>query len=354
MDYAPILIPTLCRAEHFKRCIESLKKNSWAKYTNVYVALDYPAKESHWEGYNKICEYLDNNNFKEFNNFFVIKRNENYGAANNMDELMKVVLDKYDFFIRSDDDAEFSPNFLEYINKVLWYYNDDPKIIGVTGYSYPVEWSVAENCNTFKMNFICPMWGTAFYTKPFRAIESVLENWYFSNNFSSIVSEAKYKLLTDARYLEFASKGLEKKKTLLSCASDVAFGTYMTLIDDIYIICPITSKVRNWGFDGTGVYCQNVSAIKKGKRITATNYDYSKQPIDESSTFEFKPDESTNCDTNKEILNNFDSHSKKELIIADMKILLYKLLGAKKYLKLKKLFSIIKKILMLMYICLQF
>ena len=335
MDYAPILIPTLCREEHFKRCIESLKKNSWAKYTNVYVALDYPAKESHWEGYNKICEYLDNNEFKEFSNFFVIKRNENYGSAKNMDELMKVVLKKYDFFIRSDDDAEFSPNFFEYINKVLWHYYDDPEIIGVTGYSYPVKWSVTGNCNTFKMNFICPMWGTAFYTKKFKLIEKDLENWYFSNNFSSIVSEEKYKLLTDARYLEFASKGLEKKKTLLSWASDVAVGTYISLKGNLYVICPTVSKVKNWGFDGTGVYCQNVSEIKKGKRITATNYNYSKQLIDESSTFEFCPDESTNCDANKDILNKFDSRSRKSLVIADLKILIYKCLGEKKYLRLK-------------------
>ena len=59
MVYAPILIPTLCRDEHFIRCIESLKKNSWAEYTDVYVALDFPAKESHWDGYKKICTYLE-------------------------------------------------------------------------------------------------------------------------------------------------------------------------------------------------------------------------------------------------------------------------------------------------------
>ena len=59
IKYAPIYIPTLCRDEHFITGLESLKKNRWAKYTDVYIALDYPAKESHWEGYRKICEYLD-------------------------------------------------------------------------------------------------------------------------------------------------------------------------------------------------------------------------------------------------------------------------------------------------------
>ena len=54
MIYAPVLIPTLCRDEHFIRCIESLKRNAWAKYTDIYIALDFPCKESHWDGYNKI------------------------------------------------------------------------------------------------------------------------------------------------------------------------------------------------------------------------------------------------------------------------------------------------------------
>ena len=50
MIYAPIYIPTLCRYEHFKQCIESLAQCEGASETEVYVALDYPAKESHLEG----------------------------------------------------------------------------------------------------------------------------------------------------------------------------------------------------------------------------------------------------------------------------------------------------------------
>lgn len=59
MIYAPIYIPTLCRYEHFKQCIESLAQCDGASETEVYVALDYPAKESHLEGYEKIKTYLE-------------------------------------------------------------------------------------------------------------------------------------------------------------------------------------------------------------------------------------------------------------------------------------------------------
>ena len=58
MVYAPIYIPTLCRSEHFQKCIESLKTNTWARYTDVYIALDYPPSEKYRAGYEKICSYL--------------------------------------------------------------------------------------------------------------------------------------------------------------------------------------------------------------------------------------------------------------------------------------------------------
>lgn len=83
MKYAPVVIPVLCRYKHFTKCIESLANNGWAKYTDVYIALDYPAKDKHVYGYKQICGYLDNNDFSAFHSFCVIKRNKNLGPAIN-------------------------------------------------------------------------------------------------------------------------------------------------------------------------------------------------------------------------------------------------------------------------------
>ena len=58
MKYAPIIIPTLNRIEHLKRCITSLQKNPWAKYTPLIVSVDYPPNERYVEGYKKVCKYL--------------------------------------------------------------------------------------------------------------------------------------------------------------------------------------------------------------------------------------------------------------------------------------------------------
>ena len=72
MIYAPVVIPTLCRSTHFKRTVESLKRNGWAKYTDVYIGLDYPPAEKYEQGWKEICEYLETSDFSVFNKFVVL------------------------------------------------------------------------------------------------------------------------------------------------------------------------------------------------------------------------------------------------------------------------------------------
>ena len=72
MNYAPILIPTLCRFEHFKNCIESLLYNAVAEFTDLYIALDYPAKPAHFEGYKLINDFI--NEIDGFKSVNIIRR----------------------------------------------------------------------------------------------------------------------------------------------------------------------------------------------------------------------------------------------------------------------------------------
>ena len=79
--YAPVLIPTLNRYDHFSKCIESLAQCVDSDKTDLFIALDYPTKESHWEGYKKIekiCSQISG--FKSVN---ILKRETNLGAISN-------------------------------------------------------------------------------------------------------------------------------------------------------------------------------------------------------------------------------------------------------------------------------
>ena len=314
MEYAPVLIPTLCRYDHFVRCIESLKKNTWALYTDIYVALDYPANESHWEGYNKICEYLDGS-FDEFANFYVIKRPYNYGAEKNVADLRKIILEKYDRFIRTDDDCEFSINFLEYMNKSLEKYKDDENVLGVTGYSYPVNWKIDSKYNAFKNSLIFSMWGTGFWKNKFLKMQKDIESGYIKKNFR-LKNPGMFKM-TDACYLDCINgKFSYESSNLIMHVTDVSCGCYMQLSGK-YIITPTISKVRNYGFDGSGIYCQKI--VDKGKEDNAKFYNYSLQEIDMSNKIDLMVEENYRFEEKYKILNEFNCRNKKLVLKAKIK-----------------------------------
>ena len=81
MKCVPIIIPTLCRYEHFKDCVESLKCCPEASQTELFVGLDYPAKEEHVPGWEKIGRYLDT--LSGFRQIHVFRHTTNLGLGVN-------------------------------------------------------------------------------------------------------------------------------------------------------------------------------------------------------------------------------------------------------------------------------
>ena len=68
-----VLIPTLCRNKHLEKCLNSLKKNPWAEYVDVYIGVDYPAKEFHWPGYREILKLVER--------AYKLRRGQKFGGA---------------------------------------------------------------------------------------------------------------------------------------------------------------------------------------------------------------------------------------------------------------------------------
>ncbi len=247
--YAPVVIPTLCRYEHLKRCVDSLRKCEGSEYTDLYIGLDYPSKESHWSGYKKICEYL--NTIDGFSKVVVIKRETNYGPEQNLKDLRKLVNSLYDRCIVSEDDNEFSPNFLDYMNWGLIQFQSHPEIIRICGTKmtwgvdfqrimrgYPFNIFPAKDFNAsgyglwFDKDYVIP------YTK-----ESILKSWRLSflaiqKGYCSAISRMLYQLHKESQLPDVCIR--------LYCA-----------FHNKYCIFPSVSKVKNWGYDGTGVNSDN-------------------------------------------------------------------------------------------------
>ena len=174
MKCAPIVITTLNRVDHLARLLDSLKGNHLSCDTDVYVGLDYPPSDIYKDGYKQVCSYLEGD-FTSFKSFTVVKRIDNFGYLNNVDDLVSQILKVHDRFIYMDDDLELSPNFLEYMNSCLDQYEEREDVVAVCGYSYPLAWRTGHEATVFEESFICPMWGTGFWRNKYVQIAQYIK-----------------------------------------------------------------------------------------------------------------------------------------------------------------------------------
>lgn len=279
---APIIIPTLNRYEHLLRCIESLKKNTYANETEIYISLDYPPSDKYVEGYNKIHQYLKNNSVSGFKEMHIFYQQENLGPTENENFLRNEVYKKYDCFIFSEDDNEFSPNFLAYINKGLELFEDDDDILAICGYRNNKFWEFDDG-NVTKIDMF-HAWGYATWKDK---IEKARE-WINRNNYIRLLKSKSFcdKLYHTRKkvfhtFIEALLANPEDKSNVYITKGgdlrtmDYTLEVYM-IASNKSVIIPKISLVRNWGYDGSGVNCGRIQDIRPIE-----------QPIDDKTDFHY-------------------------------------------------------------------
>lgn len=284
--YAPIIIPTLNRVEHLERCITSLKRNSLAAQTELYISLDYPPSEKYFVGFECTKRYLDslNDGFKAIHKFYQVN---NLGPAENINFLLREVFKKYEAYILTEDDNEFSPNFLEYINGGLERFSNDQTIFSICGYHDERSWQCI-NGNIMKINIY-----HAFGIATWKGKVEKCREWICRKNFEKFLHDKSFckKLfsLSYKSYYTFIQSILanpeDQNCVYISKTGDIEMIDYTVniymLMNDLYTILPKVNMVRNWGNDGTGVNCAaNAEYIPENIKIDAdVNFKYIVPPI---------------------------------------------------------------------------
>lgn len=240
--HAPILITVYDREMHFKKTIESLLRCHEVGSSALYIAIDGPITSEARERQKSIKSYISRIvGFKSVN---VIERNSNYGALKNSAEARKEIFKKYDQLIRTEDDNEFSPNFLTYMNEGLKLFKSDENVFAICGYLEPIK--LMANKNTFlRQGFTSN--GFAIWKRKFQKMESSQlslkgEGISFLN-FMKMVSEMGYHVVSGLIYAE------KEKYKLMDY-----FICYYLYKNKIKCVFPTKSIVRNIGQDGSGLH----------------------------------------------------------------------------------------------------
>ena len=134
MKYAPVAVFVYNRAENTRQTLHALAQNTLAGDTEVYVFSDGGKDEESWQLVNEVRQTVQR--FSQgFKSFTLIERPENYYLERNITEGIAQVLENHNRLIVLEDDMVTSPYFLEFMNQALALYEDNPRVMHVTGFT---------------------------------------------------------------------------------------------------------------------------------------------------------------------------------------------------------------------------
>lgn len=285
MNCAPIIIPTLNRKKHLKRCIDSLAKNDLAIESILIISVDYPPSEKYMKGYYEVKDYLLKT--KDFFDFFkevrIIFQKTNLGPEKNFEFLRNYVKKISETYIFTEDDNEFSKNFLKYINKGLDLFKDNENVVSICGYK-DADFIYENSCNVIASK-LHPAYGVGFWTKKNEKLEKditeVLLSKYFVSKKSLRYLRKKNRMLYNI-YITRVLLGFDKTYWNGNRLNfiDSVLSIYMHFTD-YFCIVPVVSKSRTWGNDGSGVNMSktDLNPDEEQKLDTDSNFDYKTSEI---------------------------------------------------------------------------
>lgn len=258
--YAPVLLTTLCRDRHFEKTVNALKRCTHADETDLFVAVDYPLKSSHWDGYNKILAMLPS--ITGFHSVNIIKRQVNYGSSKNARESRLQIFKSFDRLIYLEDDIEVAPGFLDYMNKGFDKFCEDRDFFAICGYSYYDD--LPHRGNTFyKQEVGLCAWGYGISRDSFDEYMCTFTRRYCLKKLFNPISLWRAAFHSWSTVLFMLMKVAKPE-----LHSDNTYSVYM-FFEKKYVVMPVVSLVKNNGADGSGEHCQKDDSYEH--RIVSQN-----------------------------------------------------------------------------------
>jgi hypothetical protein len=142
MKYAPIISLHYKRPQHSLRVLESLARNAEAQHSELFIFSDGPKTAADEAGVQAVRKVIRSRQWCGKVN--IIEREENLGCFESANSAIAEVCRLEDRFIYTEDDTLLSPHFLNYMNTALNKYEEQPAVMNISGYMWPVKYSLPD------------------------------------------------------------------------------------------------------------------------------------------------------------------------------------------------------------------
>lgn len=249
---APVVLFVYNRTDHTKQVIEALSHNDGASDTEVFIYSDAAADETEEGNVRQVRQYLEEVQRQTwFKNVSIILAEQNKGLEKSIIEGVTNIMNRYGRAIVLEDDIVTAPDFLNFMNQALDYYEDDEKIWSISGYTVNSS-RVAKGKRDVYIGYRGECWGWASWKNRWVKVDWIVSDYsQFSKNKKQRRSFNKGGRDL-ANMLKLQQEGHIKSWAIRWC--------YQQYKEGMFTIFPKYSKIRNIGFDGSGTNCseQNV------------------------------------------------------------------------------------------------
>ncbi len=269
-NLAPIVLFVYNRPKHTRRTLAALEKNILADNSLLYIISDAPKNANAVEAVNEVRAII--REAWEFKHITIIERTRNWGLAENVIDGVTRIVNEHGRIIVLEDDLETSPYALTYFNDALTRYEKEDRVMGISGYMYPVQFPKRLPKSFFFR--VANSWGWATWNRAWSHFNSDIEA--LTQDFQS------------ADIKRFSIDGKENfwrqvKDFKAGKINSWAIRWYLSVFNrNGLTLYPRESMIQNIGTDGSGTHSDedNVYHIK----LASNKMKYFPQEIEENRT----------------------------------------------------------------------
>jgi hypothetical protein len=290
---APICLFTFDRLEETIKTVEALKKNHLASSSELYVFSDGAKNESSEKKVLEVRKYLQTINI--FKKVTIYEAKDNKGLANSIIAGVSQVIERYGRVIVLEDDLVTSPNFLDFMNESLNFYEKNDKIFSISGYTFNLP-SLENYPKDYYLGVRASSWGWGTWQDKWEDVDWEVKSYKIFRNSVS-------------QQLKFMKGGSDMPRMLrrqmnADIDSWAIRWCYHQFLNDKLTVFPTTSKIKSIGFGDNATHTsgkekQFDTFLDKGQK---KNFSFDKFiVIDEQLLKEFK----SKFSVKKRILSKF-------------------------------------------------
>ncbi|MGI9419115.1 MAG: FkbM family methyltransferase [Geminicoccaceae bacterium] len=253
---APVALFVYRRPEHTRKTLDALAANRRAAETDLVIFSDGPKSEADREGVLAVRSLVAG--AAGFRSVEIREREDNIGLAQSIISGVTSILETHERVIVIEDDLVTHPAALDYFNRCLDHFADNPGVFSISGYNHPPRIMPVPPDYGFDVYAIPRMqcWGWATWRDRWAKADFSVPDFDAFDASATATEACAYWIGTDS--VDTLRACMKDGKDVWACR----FG-YIHFKHHAVCICPTRSLVDNIGFDGSGSNCGTSDRLRQ-------------------------------------------------------------------------------------------